>query len=99
MCSLFYTGIDLVGPLRESQGYKYIAMAVCYFSKYVEVKPLRTKTSDEVALFLYELICQYGSFESCLSDQGEFCLWILNVKFEIYKYIVQQKWIYIELDI
>ena len=69
---LLYTGIDLVGPLRESQGYKYTATAVCYFRKYVKAKPLRTKTADEVALFLYDLICQYGSFESCLSDQGEF---------------------------
>ena len=64
--------IDVVGPLQEAQGYKYIATAICYFSKYVEAKPIRTKSADEIALFLYKLIYIYRLFESCLSDQGGF---------------------------
>ena len=67
---LLFTGIDLVGPLREYDGKKYIFTAICYFSKYVEVKPISSKSAEEIALFLYSLICRYGLFSSCQSDQG-----------------------------
>jgi hypothetical protein len=34
-------GIDIVGPLITAQGnYKYIVVAVEYFTKWIEVKPL-----------------------------------------------------------
>ena len=67
---LLFTGIDLVGPLRECDGKKYIFTAICYFSKYVEAKPISSKSAEEIALFLYSLICQYRLFSSCQSDQG-----------------------------
>ena len=38
---------------------KYIVMAICYFSKYVEAKPIATKSAKEIAGFLYSLICRY----------------------------------------
>ena len=70
--SVSLLGIDVVGSLQETCGYRYIATAIYYFSKYIEAKPIRTKSADEIALFLYELICQYRSFDSCLSDQSVF---------------------------
>jgi hypothetical protein len=34
-------GIDIVGPLTTAQGnYKYIVVAVEYFTKWIEAKPL-----------------------------------------------------------
>jgi hypothetical protein len=34
-------GIDIVGPLANTQGnYKYAVVAVEYFTKWIEVKPL-----------------------------------------------------------
>ena len=47
---LLFTGIDLVGLLREYDGKKYIVTAICYFSKYVEAKPISSKSAEEIAL-------------------------------------------------
>ena len=63
-------GINLVGPLRECNGMKYIAIAVCYFTKFVEAKPIPEKTGVQVAGFIYDLLCQYGCFQIAISDQG-----------------------------
>ena len=67
---LSIVGIDLVGPLKECNGNKYIATAVCYFMKFVEAKLIPDKTGKQVALFIYELMPRYGVFETALSDQG-----------------------------
>ena len=65
---LFILGIDLVGPLKECNGNKYIATAVYYFMKFVEAKPIPDKTGEQVALFICELKSRYGIFETALSD-------------------------------
>ena len=52
-----FLGIDLVGPLQEINGKKYIVMAICYFSKYVEAKAIGSKNTTDIAKFLFELIC------------------------------------------
>ena len=76
-CHLF-VGIDLVGPLKECNGNKYIATAVFYFTKFVEAKPIPDKTGEQVALFIYELMFWYGIFKTALNDQGEFMCCILK---------------------
>jgi hypothetical protein len=39
-------GLDLLGPLPPAQGnLKYVVVAVEYFSKWIEAKPLATITS------------------------------------------------------
>ena len=53
------TGIDLIGPLKECDGKKYIATAVFYFMKFVEAKAIPSKTGEEVGLFIYELFSRY----------------------------------------
>ena len=55
-CNL--VGVDLIGPLKEYDGKKYIATAVCYFTKFVEAKAISNKTAEEVGTFIYELFCQ-----------------------------------------
>ena len=63
-------GVDLIGPLKPSNGKQYIISCVDYFSKYIEAKPTANKTGSEVATFLYELICRYGIMDITITDQG-----------------------------
>ncbi|MCO5581762.1 hypothetical protein L7F22_035650 [Adiantum nelumboides] len=66
-------GLDFMGPfkkvtLREN---KYIVMATCYVSKWVEAKALPNNTAKSTAWFLYEyIICRYGCPIEIVSDQG-----------------------------
>ena len=43
-------------PLRECNGMKYIATAVCYFTKFVEAKPIPEKTGVQVAGFMISCV-------------------------------------------
>ncbi len=56
--------------LYETEGYNYILTAICYFSKWVELIPLCTKTALEVAEALQKLICKWGVPAIHISDQG-----------------------------
>ena len=64
--------MDILGPLPESQGYKYIILFVDSFSKWCEAFPMKTQLATEVADILYnEIICRYGAPSSILSDRGK----------------------------
>ncbi|XP_021371504.1 uncharacterized protein LOC110462052 [Mizuhopecten yessoensis] len=67
--------MDLVGPLRETRsGNRYIIVMTDYLTKWSEVKAIRTKTAEEIALFITETICRHGTPEVILTDNGrEFC--------------------------
>jgi len=54
--------MDLVGPLPTAQGnYKYAVVAVEYFTKWVEAKPLINITSEAVRKFFWQnIICRFG---------------------------------------
>ena len=53
-------GIDLVGPLPTAQGnYKYAAVAVEYFTKWIEAKPLINITSEKIKKFFWQNIKKY----------------------------------------
>ncbi|XP_069104102.1 uncharacterized protein [Argopecten irradians] len=68
-------GMDLVGPLHETEhGYKYIAVVTDYFTKWPEVKAIRSKSAIEISEFIVEIICRHGTPKVILTDQGrEFC--------------------------
>nr|GEV88528.1 hypothetical protein [Tanacetum cinerariifolium] len=55
-------GLDILGPLREGPGkLKFIIMAIDYFTKWMEAKPLAKTTSKEVKKFDWEnIICRFG---------------------------------------
>ena len=38
--------------MKESEGKKYIATAVCYFTKFVEAKAIPNKMGEEIGLYL-----------------------------------------------
>jgi hypothetical protein len=55
-------GLDLLGPLPPAQGnLKYIVVAVEYFSKWIEAKPLATITLVTVQKFFWQnIVCRFG---------------------------------------
>src|ERR1044072_2606178 len=66
-------GIDIVvGPLPMTEdGNHYIIVAIDYFSRWPEARPLRHANATSVAMFIYEeIICRYGSPAVIQSDQG-----------------------------
>jgi transposase InsO family protein len=65
--------IDLLGPLKLStcRRYRYIAVVVDRFSRFIITFPLRTKSQNEVVQgFYFEIICKHGSPSSLFSDRG-----------------------------
>ena len=65
-------GIDLMGTLKEiEEGYRYICTVIDYFTKYMELIPLRRKMGQEVGKNLFKLICRYGCPEIIISNQGK----------------------------
>lgn len=63
--------IDTVGPLRMSNGYRYILTVQCELTKFVEAFPMQTKEAETVARTLVEkFILKYGCFKTIKSDKG-----------------------------
>ncbi|KAF0160877.1 MAG: hypothetical protein FD157_4172 [Rhodocyclaceae bacterium] len=63
--------IDLVGPLANSKGYRYILVMVDAFTKWVEAIPLRDKSAETVAwAVLTTWVTRYGWMDRIHSDQG-----------------------------
>jgi hypothetical protein len=55
-------GIDIVGPLTTAQGnYKYAVVAVQYFTKWIEAKPLvNIAVAGLKRFFSQNIICHFG---------------------------------------
>src|SRR6266542_2981440 len=64
-------GIDIVGPLSIiREGNRYIVVAMDYFSRWPEARPLKVANVDTVATFLYEeIICRFGASRILQSDR------------------------------
>jgi hypothetical protein len=65
-------GLDLLGPLPPAQGnLKYVVVALEYFSKWIEAKPLATITSATLQkFFLQNIICRFGVPKAITVDNG-----------------------------
>ena len=64
--------IDLFGPLRGNDRYKYVAVMSCAFSKWAEVVPLENKEAPTVAKAIFEQwICRRGVMHQLVSDGGK----------------------------
>ena len=64
-------GIDLITNLPKTpEGYNTIVTCIDYTSKFVESKPLIGKCAEDVAQFMYELVCRYGAARIHISHQG-----------------------------
>ena len=66
--------IDIM-TMKKVGEYKYLITGIDYFSKNLEMRPLKSKSAREVAQFIYEdIICRWGSPDVIITDQGcEFC--------------------------
>ena len=65
-------GVDIVGPLPITrEGNRYIMIAMDYFSRWPEARPLKAANVNTVATFLYEeIICRFGASRILQSDRG-----------------------------
>ena len=69
----FHTwGLDLIGPINPlSNGYIWILAAIKYFTKWVEVIPLKKATGAAVANFIQEyIITRFGIPRRLISNNG-----------------------------
>lgn len=67
-----HIGMDLICDLPEtSDGYKHVLVTVCYLSKYVVARPLRTKTTSEVISQLEDIYLELGLPDIIQHDQGK----------------------------
>ncbi|KAK9074310.1 hypothetical protein SSX86_006908 [Deinandra increscens subsp. villosa] len=81
-------GIDIVGPFPMAQGrVRFVVVAVDYFTKWVEAKPLATITSRQILRFVWEnIVCRFGIPQIIISDNGtqftdrKFRKWCLELK-------------------
>jgi len=65
---------DLAGPFQKStKGHVYILTAICVFSKYIILVPLRDKKAIPLANAIYEKVfLKYGAGEILTDNGGEF---------------------------
>jgi ribonuclease HI len=70
--SLQRWGLDLLGLLPPAQGnLRYVVVAVEYFSKWIEAKPLATITSVTVQKFFWQnIVCRFGVPKAITVDNG-----------------------------
>jgi hypothetical protein len=66
-------GIDIVGPLPTAPGnYTHAVVAVEYFSKWVEAKPLLSITSATIQKFFWQnIVCRFGVPHEVTMDNGK----------------------------
>jgi hypothetical protein len=62
----------LLGPLPPAQGnLRYVVVAVEYFSKWIEAKPLATISSATVQKFFWlNIVCRFGVPKAITVDNG-----------------------------
>ena len=63
-------GVD-INCLPEANGFRYMMVAIDYFSKWSEAKPLQNKSAISVARSLFELICRFVASPSRLMTRHE----------------------------
>ncbi|XP_075665475.1 uncharacterized protein LOC142635155 [Castanea sativa] len=69
----FHTwGLDLIGPINPpTNGYIWILAAIEYFTKWVEVIPLKKATGAAMANFIRgHIITRFGILRKLISDNG-----------------------------
>ncbi|GJT11216.1 reverse transcriptase domain-containing protein [Tanacetum coccineum] len=63
-------GIDIVGPFLEGPGkVKFLIVAMDYFTKWIEAKPVATITGNQIKKFVWEnIVCRFGLPGEIISD-------------------------------
>ncbi|GLU14098.1 hypothetical protein SLE2022_306870 [Rubroshorea leprosula] len=65
-------GVDLLGPfIKGKGGCTFLAVAVDYFTKWIEAKPLSTTTERKIEEFLFNsILCRFGIPKRIIADNG-----------------------------
>ncbi|GJY81886.1 reverse transcriptase domain-containing protein [Tanacetum coccineum] len=66
-------GIDIAGPFPERPGkVKFLIVAIDYFTKWIEAKPVATITGNQIKKFMWEnIVCRFGLPGEIISDNGK----------------------------
>nr|GEZ54404.1 reverse transcriptase domain-containing protein [Tanacetum cinerariifolium] len=66
-------GIDIAGPFPEGPGkVKNLIVAMDYFTKWIEAKPVATITGGQVKKFIWDnIVCRFGLPSEIVSDNGK----------------------------
>ncbi|GKV40125.1 hypothetical protein SLEP1_g47794 [Rubroshorea leprosula] len=65
-------GVDLLGPfVKGKRGCIFLVVAVDYFTKWIEAKPLSTTTERKIEEFLFNsILCRFGIPKRIIADNG-----------------------------
>ena len=65
--------MDILDPFSPGRGQvKFLIVAVDYFTKWIEAKPLATITAQQVQQFICkDIICRYGVPHTIIIDNGQ----------------------------
>ncbi|GKD25788.1 reverse transcriptase domain-containing protein [Tanacetum coccineum] len=63
-------GIDIAGPFLEGPGkVKFLIVAIDYFTKWIEAKPVATITGSQIKKFMWDnIVCRFGLPGEIISD-------------------------------
>ncbi|GJX28966.1 reverse transcriptase domain-containing protein [Tanacetum coccineum] len=66
-------GIDIARPFLKGPGkVKFLIVAIDYFTKWIEAKPIATITGNQVKKFVWDnIICRFGLLGEIVSDNGK----------------------------
>ncbi|GJV08823.1 reverse transcriptase domain-containing protein [Tanacetum coccineum] len=66
-------GIDIAGPFPEGPGkVKFLIVAIDYFTKWIEAKPVATITGNQVKKFVWDnIVCRFSLPGEIVSDNGK----------------------------
>ncbi|GJU88528.1 reverse transcriptase domain-containing protein [Tanacetum coccineum] len=70
----FYkSGIDIARPFSEGPGkVKFLIVAINYFTKWIEAKPVATITGSQIKKFVWDnIVCRFGLPGEIISDNGK----------------------------
>ncbi|GKU89962.1 hypothetical protein SLEP1_g4030 [Rubroshorea leprosula] len=65
-------GVDLLGPFVKGKGgCTFLVVAIDYFTKWIEAKPLSTTTEKKIEEFLFNsILCRFGIPQRIIADNG-----------------------------
>ncbi|GJZ27535.1 reverse transcriptase domain-containing protein [Tanacetum coccineum] len=65
--------IDIAGPFPEGLGkVKFLIVAIDYFTKWIEAKPVATITGSQIKRFVWDnIVCRFGLPGEIISDNGK----------------------------
>ncbi|GJW07838.1 reverse transcriptase domain-containing protein [Tanacetum coccineum] len=66
-------GIDIAGPFLEGHGkVKFLIVAIDYFTKWIEAKPVAIIRDNQIKKFVWDnIVCKFCLLEEIISDNGK----------------------------